>query len=36
MIQKYGDIDDKANSLYVTYTLISQNTITITGDTSIT
>ena len=36
LIQKYGDIDDKANSLYVTYTLISQNTITITGDTSIT
>lgn len=36
LIQKYGNIDDKANSLYVTYPLNSKATFEIVGDTSIT
>lgn len=36
LIQKYGNIDDKANSLYVTYSLVTQSSIYISGDSSIT
>ncbi len=36
LIQKYGNIDDKANSLYVTYSLVTQSFIYINGDSSIT
>ena len=36
LVQKYGNIDDKANSLYITYPLVSQNSISISGDSSIT
>lgn len=36
LIQKYGNIDAKDNSLYVTYPLVSQNSISISGDSSIT
>ena len=36
LIQKYGNIDDKANSLYITYSLVTQSSIYISGDSSIT
>lgn len=36
LIQKYGNIDDQSNSLYVSYTLVTQSSIYITGDYSIT
>ena len=36
LIQKYGNIDDKANSLYVTYSLVTQSSIYINGDSYIT
>lgn len=35
LIQKYGNIDDKANSLYVTYPFVSSTTFKIIGDASI-
>lgn len=36
LIQKYGNIDAKDNSLYVTYSLVTQSFIYINGDSSIT
>lgn len=36
LIQKYGNIDNKDNSLYVTYILVSQSSISIVGDSTIT
>lgn len=36
LIQKYGNIDAKDNSLYVTYILVSQSSISIVGDSTIT
>lgn len=36
LIQKYGNIDAKDNSLYVTYSLVTQSSIYISGDSSIT
>lgn len=36
LIQKYGNIDAKNNSLYVTYILVSQSSISIVGDSTIT